>query len=209
MNKPVTLATTTVFVLAALAAGRAVTEALPTESGRNPATADPFIVNAKVGDSADLRYATVTIDRVRPALGVEGIYDVESTPGHFVVVDVTTRVKKRPQALTGFTLIARDGRRYSADGRWPGGAQPAGIDWHLTRVFEVPADAIQGAVLEVALNEDWWEQRRDHVLHVDLGLGKVKAEEFKANQDLIATPVAGIEPIDPTAVGEVPDALRK
>lgn len=207
MNRPTRVAALTVFVIAALAAGRAVTDALPTEKGELRGSVNPFIVEGQVGEPADLRYAEVTVDRVRPARGFEGITDIESTPGRFVVVDTTIVARDVPRVLGGFTLLAEDGRRFHADGRWPIGGQPAGIPWHVTGVFEVPTDAIQGAVLEVALSDDWWSQRRDQVLHVDLGIGKIDAEEYVVNRDLLARPENGLEPPELEPVGEVPDAL--
>lgn len=196
----------TVVVIAALAAGRAVTEAMPTDAGALKGAAQPFVVTGAVGQTAHLRYADVTVDGVRPALGIAGAYGPNTTPGHFVVVDLTVRAVDRPLVLTGYSLLATDGRRFSVDRRWSHGEIPTGVRWHQTAVFEVPADAIQGATLEIAKGADWWAQRRDHVLHVDLGLDAAKAREFAANRDVIATPSDGFAAPETTPVGEMPDA---
>ncbi len=205
MNRVLRGGATTVLVIAALAAGRAVTDAMPNDLGTQRASADPFVAHGVVGERTALRYADVTVVAARPALGVKGLYGTDTTPGHLLLVDLQIQAHDEPVVLGGYSLLAQDGRRYHADRRWPIGRIPTGVTWHVTPVFEVPADAIEGAVLEVAKGQDWWAQRRDHVLHVDLGLDAATAKGFAASRDVV-TPnedplnVPRIEP-----VGQVPD----
>lgn len=205
MNRLARGAALTVFVVAALAAGRAVTDAMPTEPGALKGAAAPFVVDAEVGDTTDLRYATVTVDRTRPAQGIEGTDAIATTPGHLLLVDLEVVAKDEPRVLGGFSLLADDGRRFHADRRWPVGSIPTGVPWHVTVVFEVPADAIEGATLEVAEGHDWWTQRRDHVLHVDLGLDERDAAAYASNRDIAALPANGLNAPETTPVGEMPD----
>lgn len=206
MKRAGRLAATTVFVIAALAAGRAITDAVPTDSPKRGAAA-PFVVEGRLGDPVDLRYATVTVRGVRPALGVEGITNLESTPGHFVVVDLEVVARKEPLVLNGFSLLANDGRRYDQDRRWLSGEIPTGVPWFVTAVFEVPADAIEGATFALAKGAGWWEQRRDHVLHVDLDLDEREADAFAANRDIIERPLSGPEPVSTVPAGTVPEEV--
>ena len=204
MSRWVRTGVLTVVVIAALAAGRAITDAMPNDLTGQRAAADPFVVEGKVGSKARLRHADVTVDRVRPAMGIASTTGRLSTPGKFVVVDLSITARHEPLVLTGYQLLASDGRVFTDDGRWVSGTIPAGITWHVTRVFEVPKDALEGAVLEVAKGADWWEQRRDHVLRVDLGLDEQKAAEFAESRDIVHGPTSGFAEPDLEVMGQVP-----
>lgn len=205
MNRIVRGGATTVLVVAALAAGRAVTDAMPNDLGTLRASADPFVVQARLGELTALRYADVTAVSVRPALGIKGVYGTDTTPGHLVLVDLQLRAHDEPVVLGGYSLLSPDGRRFHSDRRWPIGRIPTGVVWHVTAVFEVPADAIEGAVLEVAKGQDWWAQRRDHVLHVDLGMGAADAESFAASRDIVVANENPLNPPQTQPTGQVPD----
>ncbi|MEO7131065.1 MAG: hypothetical protein ABIZ07_06785 [Dermatophilaceae bacterium] len=205
MSRLVRGAATTVLVIAALASGRAVTDAMPNELGTQMASANPFTVQSRLGEKAALRYADVTAVAARPALGIKGLYGTDTTPGHLLLVDLQIRARDQPVVLGGYTLLAQDGRRYHADRRWPVGLIPTGVTWHVTAVFEVPADAIEGAALEVAKGQDWWAQRRDHVLHVDLGLDAAAAKVFAASRDIVEPNSDPLNPPQIQSIGQVPD----
>lgn len=210
MNPIVRKGAVGVFVIAALAAGRAITDAMPTDVGKMMGGADPFVVDAKAGEPATTRWAEVTVTDVRPALATGGRHARIETPAHLLLVDLKVKAAGEPRVLGGASLLAKDGRVFHADKRWLiTNSIPTGLTWYATPVFEVPADAMQGAVLELGLGDDWWSQRRDDVLHVDLGITAAKAKQFAANKDVVPKPSSGFTPPTTTPLGQVSDAAAQ
>ena len=206
MNRAVSATVTGVVVIAALAAGRAITDAMPTDLSSQRGSAEPFVVDGTMGRETDLRYASIIIKDVRAARSIKGIVGPQTGYGTFLLVDMTIRARSEPVTLTSFMLRTPDGRHYTADSRWGIGVIPTGFVWHHTSVFEVPDDAMQGAVIEIAKGPDWWGQRRDDKLSVDLDIGKTEATEFAATRDFVQAPTDRFNPPETTPLGQVPDA---
>ncbi|MGA9748134.1 MAG: hypothetical protein WBQ50_11820 [Nocardioides sp.] len=194
-----------VLVIAALAAGRAVTDAMPlTPDGARMAAA-PFVRDGEVGNPLDLRWAEIEVTRVREAAAVDYLTLVGS-PGVFVVVDLRVVAKQEPRHLGGLHLVDREGRRYDRDTRtgFTFTQAPTGIDWYITVAFDVPPEALPGLELEVAIGEDpWWDNRRDEIGHVDLGLGEDDVERFTGTRDIISDFQAGPTPPETEPLGEL------
>ena len=78
------------------------------------------------------------------------------------------------------------------------------MDWFVSVAFEVPRDALPGLVLEVAQGEDpWWDNRRDELAHVDLGIARADVRRFVATKDIIGRFDAGPAPRDTEPTGQL------
>lgn len=205
MNRAVRSAAITVFVIATLATGRAITDAMPNDVGTMSGSVDPFVVKARVGQRTQLRYATVEVGAVRAAKALTGTDNYDTSPGVLVLADLRVRAVDEPRVLGGLSVLSRDGRVFHADHRWPVGEIPTGLTWHITPVFEVPADALPGARLEVALGSDWWQQRRDHVLQVDLGIDRARGATMAGTRAIVPRPTSGLSAPRVAPVGQVSD----
>lgn len=99
--------------------------------------------------------------------------------GVWLVVEASARATQVPVTLGNAQLLTRDGRRYAQSGRLPLSPpllaarelQP-GIESRGVLLFELPADALAGAVLALSENR---LSRLDSELHIDLGLAVAPA----------------------------------
>jgi hypothetical protein len=183
-----------VLVVAALAAGRAITDTMPlTPDGARMAAA-PFVRDGEVGEPLDLRWAEVEVTGVHEAEAIDDGSILVGTAGVFVVVDLRVVARGEPRYLGGLHLVDREGRRFDRDTRtgFTYTEAPTGVDWFVSVAFEVPRDALPGLVLEVAQGEDpWWDNRRDELAHVDLGIARTDVRRFVASKDIIGRFDAG------------------
>lgn len=176
---------TSVLLVLALGLGRWINATYSTEQ----LSGDPFIRDARVGTTVELRYADVTADEVRFAqeLRIAGLPSVRTT-GTFVLVDLTVRARTEPMRIGGLQIQTDDGREYWPSSRlscYPGVA-PTGLDWHATACFELPTRALAGAVLLVARGAiPEGAHRRDDVARVNLGISQV-AEDAVGSRDPVS-----------------------
>jgi hypothetical protein len=173
-----------VAVLAALAVGRTIDTALPTS-----ADVRPFVHAAGVGDTVHLVYADVTVDAVRTAKTLHTEQQgAVSTPGRWLVVDVTVVAWGRPLSNPAISLDDATGRRFLSDSRSGYSVihAPTGVPWRARVPFEVPEDALQGATL--VFSRTALDDRRDDVARIDLGIGAGEVARLWDTQDTIESP---------------------
>ena len=179
-----------VLVIAALAAGRAVTTAYQDDTGVD----EPYLVSGSLGRPVALRYADVT------ATGVDGSTAVSpnlgmTTTGVWLVVPLKIVTKGEPAQVRYAAVRDTRGRVFVADGSRsqysPGLAQP-GIPRYASVLVELPPDAVPGAHLRVAL--DPLDQRRDSMADIDLGLTETQAREWATRKDKLPVPVPANTP---------------
>lgn len=179
------------LILAALAAGRAITTAFETEDS----SAELFLQPGVVGQAVELRYADVTATGVDGSSCVSVMKSPRLTPGVWLVVPLRIVTKGEPAVLRYAAIHDRRGRTFLATGSrsaWsPGTGQP-GVPRYASVVIEVPADAVEGARLRVALNG--LDQRRDHMADIDLRLTRAQGDEWSRRKDLLAVPPPGDRP---------------
>jgi hypothetical protein len=182
-----------VLIIAALAAGRAVTTAYDDDTGLD----DPFVVAGSLGEPVSLRYADVT------ATGVDGSTLVSPdlglrTTGVWLVIPLKIVTKGEPADVRYAAVEDTRGRVYVANGDrsqyQPGVAQP-GVPRYASVLVELPVDAVAGAHLRVAL--DSLDQRRDDMADIDLGLTEVEARTWAARTDKLQVPEPASTPPEP------------
>lgn len=168
-------------VLAALAVGHVVVTAFPVDER----VSAPFVRSTEVGETVDLRYATVTAGAPVGSTVLEPeVGPLLSTPGVWLTVPLTVVASGEPR-LVGFAeLLGGDGRTYpiSTGGRSSfaaGTAQP-GIPRYATVAVEVPPEAVPGAHLRIGLEQK--DQRRDDVADIDLRLTQADADAWSAQE---------------------------
>jgi hypothetical protein len=176
---------TVVLVVAALAAGRAVSTAFPLD-GRLDA---PFVRTGEVGDVVDLRYARVTAGEPDGSTLAEVSGTLMATPGVWVSVPVTIVAEGEPRRLGYAAVVGSDGRTYRANGMrsqtaWYS-AQP-GIPHYGSVLVELPAEAAVGAHLQLSLEP--WDQRSDDMADIDLGITAEDVERWTSAADPVAVP---------------------
>ena len=173
-----------VLIIAALAAGRAVTTAFDDDTGLD----EPYLVSGSLGRPVGLRYADVT------ATGVDGSTAVSpnlgmTTTGVWLVVPLKIVTKGEPGQVRYAAVQDTRGRVFLANGTRsqysPGLAQP-GVPRYASVLVELPADAVAGAHLRVAL--DSLDQRRDSMADIDLGLTPEQAREWASRKDRLQVP---------------------
>lgn len=169
---------TAVIVVLALFLGSQVVQLIPSaeeQFGR------PFEHHATVGEAVSVRTGTLKVTGVQTGQEIELYHQVASTTALWLVVDFEWLAKDRPApyAVTEIRLLTPDGRTY-------GGVPPVAaacipgqphITLHCQAPIEVPADALEGAVLRLpaALNSEL-----DDVVFVDLGIDAARAAELAA-----------------------------
>ncbi len=189
---------TAALVLAALAAGRAVTTLFPVDDSISA----PYLRPGRLDQPVALRYADVTAGTVQGSTCVSSGAGADQlrTPGLFVVVPVEIVTKGQPAALRYAAIQDRQGRTFLASGTRssfdPGVAQP-GVPRYASVVIELPADAVPGAHLRIALNR--LDQRRDDMADIDLELS-TSEEALWALNPQITVP----DPADRPAAGNDP-----
>jgi hypothetical protein len=105
-----------------------------------------------VGEVGRLREYDATVTGVRLVRSIPRYDAVLSTEHTFVAVSLTAAARTEVQNLTNIELVTSEGRRYDARPEWFAAAlritQP-GFTSEGTLVFEVPREALRGAVLVV------------------------------------------------------------
>lgn len=176
-------------VVAALAVGHVVVTAFPVDER----VAAPFVRAAAVGEPVELRYARITADEPAGSTVLDPLDgSLLATPGVWLTVPVTIEALGEPRTLAFAELIGGDGRSYRIfmGGRsqiLAGTAQP-GIPRYVTVFVEVPPDAVPGAHLRLGL--DLFDQRRDDIADIDLGLTQADADAWAADTTPLPAPPA-------------------
>jgi hypothetical protein len=175
-----------VLLVAALATGRAVQGLMPAETEASA----PFERAGAVGEPVETRWGTVEVTAVE---GSTRIVDSAGTgrisAGVYVVVDWTYTAAGEPQIPSYVAIRDGDGRVFrTSSERNPyasGGAAQPGIPRRLAVAIELPADAVAGAHLVVALPDNDEDHRRDDIAVVDLGLTQDDADAWAASEESI------------------------
>lgn len=178
---------TVAFVLVALALGRAVGDELPSPID---SYARPHEVTATLGRPVQLRAATVTVDGVGVSSSFQSSSSVYTSPGIFVLADVTFTPTLEDSALGHVEIVDRQGRSFTVT-RTGGNTCPLTAPGLLTRcsvVLELPEDALPGATLR--LGTDGTDTAYQDLAVLDLGLS---AEDARQAAD--AEPLVPREPL--------------
>lgn len=175
----------TAFVIAALAVGRVVGDAVPRG---DKVMAVPHDVVVAVGERAQLRTATVTVDSVTLATSVtdELGHILQQTPGVYVVAEITSVARTEGTGVLSASLISADGTR-TFDRTRPTLtclSQPPGMTQTCGVALEIPPEEVEGARLALSTNQ--FEGRYDDRLVLPLTLTAADAEA--AAQDPAAEP---------------------
>ncbi|TDE01043.1 hypothetical protein [Jiangella asiatica] len=184
-----------VLLIAALATGRAVQDLMPAEQD----AARAFERHGGVGEPLELRWGTVEVGAVEGSTRISADGQVRVTSGVYLVVPITFTAAVEPRAIAYVAVRDTSGRVFDTSvERNPftsgGNAQP-GIPRRMTAAVELPADAVAGAELVVALPSNDEDHRHDDVAVVDLGLTAADAQAWAAVEDEL--PVD--EPVDAAA----------
>lgn len=157
---------TTAFVVAALALGRVVGDELPQPFDRLGAPRDHHVA---VGETAYLRTAEVTVTGVRMGPVLEDVSTTLTTPGAWLVADLEITPTDADASLAGWHVVAPDGREWGRTRALLDTCRstPPGVTQRCGVVLEVLPEALPGAVLRLATEED---VRYDDQAVVDLGL---------------------------------------
>ena len=162
------LAVSAVAVLATLAAGRLLAQTLPDpEVGTRP-----FVTSAQVGDTVELRDGRVQVTGVRGAPSLQQWGKVYTTPGLYVMVDLTYTPNNVETALQWAQFRATDGTLWGGapSSRHPDtceGAVP-GLALTCSAAIDIPPDQLAG--LHVILGPAVGGPEYDAVAEVDLGI---------------------------------------
>lgn len=166
----------TAFVIAALAVGRVVGDAAAPRGDKVMEV--PHDVVVAVGEPAELRTATVTVDSVSLATSVtdELGYTVQQTPGVYVVVEITSVARDETAGPLGASLSSADGTRTYARTRPTLSclAQPPGMTQTCGVALEIPPAELEGARLLLSTHAG--DNRFDDQLVLPLGLTPADAE---------------------------------
>ena len=177
----------TLMVLAALAAGRAVSTAFPLDDRLDA----PFVQSGAVGEVVELRYASVTAGDPEGSRRIDILDALLESPGIWLVVPLTVVAKGEPRLLGYAAVRGSDGRTYRADGMRSqfvrSTAQP-GIPHYGSVVVELPPSAAAGAQLLVSL--DGGDQRGDGMAKIDLGITAADVEQWAATLAPVDVPWA-------------------
>lgn len=156
------------------------------DDGADPGAA-PHVRSGGVGDTVDLRTATVRVDEVLGTTRVEAYGSELVSPGLWVVVRYTVVATEENTSITFAELGDSDGRVWGLVGRSANSCteSPPGLAAHCTVHIEVPPDALPTLRLRLArLSQD---TRFDALAEIDLGLTRSDAEDF-ADAPLYAVP---------------------
>ncbi len=179
-------------VLAALAVGHVVTSAFPVDER----VAAPFLRPAAVGESVDLRYARLTVGEPTGSTVLDpDVGTLLATPGVWLVVPLTFEARGEPRTLGFAELVGGDGTTYTVWGGrsslLTGRAQP-GVPRYATVRVEAPPEALPGAHLRIGLSA--FDQRRDDVADVDLGITQADVEAWAADTTPVVADAWSDEP---------------
>lgn len=172
---------TAIIVVVALFLGSQVVQLIPSadeQFGR------PFEHHAAVGEPVEIRTGTVTVTGFGTAREIEGFGQVAATTGLWLVVDFTwlTTDEPRPFTVSEIVLQAADGRTFGGTAPIPSSCSPGQphIPLACQAPFELPADALEGAVLRMPAATT---TELDDVVLVDLGIDATRAAELADAED--------------------------
>lgn len=182
-----------VLLVAALATGRAVQGLMPSSD----AASAPFERTGAVGSPVETRWGAVEVTSVSGSTRITDAFGTgRISAGVYVVVDWTYTAAGEPQIPAYVAIRDGEGRTFRTSiERNPfssGGAAQPGVPRRLSAAIELPADAVAGAELVVALPVNDEDHRRDDVAVVDLGLTAAEAEAWAASEE----PIEVAEPSD-------------
>ena len=166
---------------AALLFGSWAVSHLPTSSSVANAQ---FIRSGTVGQSVDLRTGSVKVTGVRSAAEIQSGNQVAKTPGIWLVVDVDFTPRNEPRSLLAPQLSDSEGRDFGdfqAITVPPCGPGQPGMVLGCTFALELPADALQGAVLLLFLEKALLTSAPFDVASIDLGIDESRAEQLAAD----------------------------
>ncbi len=165
-------------VLGLLAAGSQLQRWLPSDDD-DPGS-DPFLRAGVVGETIDIRTATVTVDSVAGSRTVAEYGSKLVSPGVWVVARYTVVADRETTHVTLAELEDGAGRLWTLSGRNNNACTPSppGVEAHCTAYFEVPADALPSLRLHLARESA--DTRYDVVADVDLALTESDAEAFSS-----------------------------
>lgn len=175
-----------VLLVAALATGRAVEGLMPAETEAS----QPFERAGGVGEPVETRWGTVEVTAVEGSTRIaDSLGTGRITTGVYVVVDWTYTAAGEPQIPAYVAIRDGEGRVFTTSTeRNPfssGGEAQPGIPRRVASAIEVPAGAVAGAQLVVALPGNHEDHRRDDVAVVDLGLTQDDADAWAASEESI------------------------
>ena len=168
-------------LVAALLFGSWAASHLPTsDSVRNA----PFFRAGTTGQPVELRMGSVKVTQVRSAAEVQSGPNVAKTPGIWLVVDVDFTPRNEPRSLLAPQLSDSEGRDFGdfqAITVPPCGPGQPGMVLGCTFALELPADALQGAVLLLFLEKALLTSAPFDVASIDLGIDESRAEQLAAD----------------------------
>ncbi|MEI2764189.1 MAG: hypothetical protein V9F82_00635 [Dermatophilaceae bacterium] len=174
-----------VLVLAALAFGRFVSEALP----GNEVSNDPISRPATIGEPVHLRAFDVTVSQVRGAKEIVAGTTPLATPGIWVVADLV--VVPRSEALRpGYAAVrAADGRLWETAGSrsrvdCPGAI--AGVVSRCTAYLDVARDGLADAELLIGWHPD--DRRFDDLAVLPLAVSDAQLQAWEAATEPLEIP---------------------
>lgn len=111
------------------------------------------VVSGDVGDTVSSRELRVEVHGVKLTKTLVEAGERVTSPGTFVVVDLTAEALRQPASVDATVLATGPDREYNPSERADGGSLVAslttGFPQHGVLVFELPRDAIRGSVLRI------------------------------------------------------------
>ncbi len=178
------LTTSAVAVIATLAAGRLLAQTLPTSQ----AGTRPFVTTAQIGERVPLRDGSVVVTGVRGAPTLSQWQQTYTTPGLYVMVDITFTPADEITTLQWAQFRATNGTLWggSPSNRHPdtcSGAIP-GLPLTCSVAVDVPVDRLAG--LHVVLGPDASGEDFDAVADVDLAITADLIRQWQSATDPVA-----------------------
>ncbi|MFV0462846.1 MAG: hypothetical protein ACK5MP_06600 [Nostocoides sp.] len=175
------------IAIAALAAGRLVTDHLPNPDTR--ATA-PFVVTAGLGQSASMRSGDLAVTEVTAAPTLSTLNGTLQSPGLFVRVTYRFTPNNESGQLLSTTVSAANGWSWSSGigERVPRrcATAPPGVPAECAFIVEAPADRLVGAHAVFAANPD--NADYDSQADIDLGISPEDIATWRAATKAITLP---------------------
>lgn len=166
-----------VALLAALALGRVIVVA--TDDKR---IADaPFTRHGAVDERVPLDYADVVVRDVTTADTIKKLGRQVTTSATFLVLNIEVTTARETTTYPGPVIRDPSGRTFAVDtyrGCDTGITPVVAVPTPATYCFEVPQDAMEGAVLVFGRGAYGDDQRRDDVAVIDLGIDDERADEL-------------------------------
>lgn len=184
---------TIAFVVAALALARVIGDQFPDPIQEFQR---PHPVQAQVGETAELRLADIEVHGIRVGDQLVGPGMLYPTDGVWVVADLTFTPTLEDAGLPYAQIVDAEGRTYTNTRGYSTstcGASAPGIPVTCSLALEIPANAADGAALELSPRLD---PRYDNVLVLDLGLDAARVAAAEGTR----------LSLDPTADGSGDDA---